>query len=164
VTRAAVLRNAAISAGIGQYAAIQSVAPSLGVELTPMNVHDASEIERAITEFSRTPNAGLIVTGSALVATHRDLVVTLAQRHRVPADKVVLSELSSRRRLGSARTAEHGTPSFRGGHRGGVLICSQPAHWSNARALNLFRERDKAQIRSSEQIIGLLHRSEDASP
>jgi putative ABC transport system substrate-binding protein len=85
VTRAAVLRNAAISAGIGQYAAIQSVAPSLGVELTPMNVRDASEIERAITEFSRTPNAGLIVTGSALVATHRDLVVSLAQRHRVPA-------------------------------------------------------------------------------
>jgi putative ABC transport system substrate-binding protein len=85
VTRAAVLRNAAISAGIGQYAAIQSVAPSLGVELTPMNVRDASEIERAITEFSRTPNAGPIVTGSALVAAHRDLVVSLAQRHRVPA-------------------------------------------------------------------------------
>jgi putative ABC transport system substrate-binding protein len=84
VTRAAVLRNAAISAGIGQ-AAMQSVAPSLGVELTPMNVRDASEIERAITGFSRTPNAGLIVTGSALVATHRDLVVTLAQRYRVPA-------------------------------------------------------------------------------
>ena len=50
-----------------------------------MNVRDASEIERAITEFSRAPNAGLIVTGSALVVTHRDLVVTLAQRHGVPA-------------------------------------------------------------------------------
>ena len=85
VTRAAVLRNPAISAGIGQFAAIQSVAPLLGVELTPMNVRDASEVERAITEFARSPNAGLIVTGSALAVTHRDLVVSLAQRHRVPA-------------------------------------------------------------------------------
>ena len=59
------LRNPAISAGIGQFAAIQTVAPSLGVELTPMNVHDASEIERAISVFARAPNGGLIVTGSA---------------------------------------------------------------------------------------------------
>jgi putative tryptophan/tyrosine transport system substrate-binding protein len=85
VTRAAVLRNAAISAGIGQYAAIQSVAPSLGVELTPMNVRDASEIERGITEFSRTPSTGLIVTGSALVAGYRDLVISLAERYKIPA-------------------------------------------------------------------------------
>jgi putative ABC transport system substrate-binding protein len=76
VTRAAILRNAAISAGIGQFAAIQSVAPLLGVELTPMNVRDASEIERSVTEFSRAPNAGLIVTGSALVAAHRELLIT----------------------------------------------------------------------------------------
>ena len=66
MTRAAVLRNPAISAGIGQLArSIQTVAPSLGVELTPMNVHDASEIERAISVFARAPNGGLIVTGSA---------------------------------------------------------------------------------------------------
>ena len=72
VTRAAVLRNAAISAGIGQFAAIQSVAPPLGVELTPMNVRDASEIERAIAAFARASNGALIVTGSALAAGHRD--------------------------------------------------------------------------------------------
>jgi putative ABC transport system substrate-binding protein len=85
VTRAAVLRNATVSAGIGQFAAIQSVAPSLRVELTPMNVRDASEIERSITEFSRAPNAGLIVTGSALVAAHRELLITMAAKHKVPA-------------------------------------------------------------------------------
>jgi putative tryptophan/tyrosine transport system substrate-binding protein len=85
LTRAAVLRNAAISAGIGQFAAIQSVAPPLGVELRPMNVRDASEIERSITEFSRAPNAGLIVTGSALVAAHRELLITLAAKHKIPA-------------------------------------------------------------------------------
>jgi putative tryptophan/tyrosine transport system substrate-binding protein len=85
VTRAAVLRNPAISAGIGQFAAIQSVAPLLGVELTPMNVRDASEIERSFTEFSRAPNAGLIVTGSALVAAHRELLITMAAKHKIPA-------------------------------------------------------------------------------
>jgi putative ABC transport system substrate-binding protein len=85
VTRAAVLRNAAISAGIGQFAAIQSVAPSLGVELTPMNVRDASEIERAIAAFARASNGALIVTGSALAAGHRDLLVTLTAQHKLPA-------------------------------------------------------------------------------
>jgi putative ABC transport system substrate-binding protein len=85
VTRVAVLRNAAISAGIGQFAAIQSAAPSLGVELTPMNVRDASEMERAISAFARTPNSGLIVTGSALVAAHRDLLVALTAEHKLPA-------------------------------------------------------------------------------
>jgi putative tryptophan/tyrosine transport system substrate-binding protein len=85
VTRVAVLRNPAISAGIGQFAAIQSVAPSLGVELTPMNVRDATEIERAISAFARTPDSGLIVTGSALVAAHRDLLVALTAEHKLPA-------------------------------------------------------------------------------
>jgi putative tryptophan/tyrosine transport system substrate-binding protein len=85
VTRVAVLRNAAISAGIGQFAAIQSVAPSLGVELTPMNVRDAAEIEHAVSTFARTPNGGLIVTGSALVASHRDLLVALTAEHKLPA-------------------------------------------------------------------------------
>ena len=66
VTRAAVLRDPAIAAGIGQFAAIQAVAPSLGVEVSPVNVRDAGEIERAVAAFARAPNGGLIVTASAL--------------------------------------------------------------------------------------------------
>ena len=85
VTRAAVLRDPAITAGIGQFAAIQSVAPSLGVELSPVNVRDAGEIERAITAFARASNGGLIVTASALAIVHRDLIITLAARHKLPA-------------------------------------------------------------------------------
>ena len=85
VTRAAVLRDPAIAAGIGQFGAIQAVAPSLGVEVSPVNVRDAGEIERAVTAFARAPNGGLIVTGSALAAIHRDLIITLAARHKLPA-------------------------------------------------------------------------------
>jgi putative ABC transport system substrate-binding protein len=84
-TRAAVLRDPAITAGIGQFAAIQTAAPSLGVELTPVNVRDAIEIERAIAAFSRYPNGGLLVTGSPLIAVQRDLIITLAARHKLPA-------------------------------------------------------------------------------
>ncbi len=64
---------------------IQSVAPSLGVEVNPINVRDAGEIERAVTAFARSPNGGLIVTGSALTAVYRDLIISLAARHRLPA-------------------------------------------------------------------------------
>ncbi len=85
VTRAAVLRDPAVASGIGQFGAVQSVAPSLGVELSPIDVRDAGEIERAITAFTREPNGGLIVTGSALATTHRDLIIALAARHRLPA-------------------------------------------------------------------------------
>jgi putative ABC transport system substrate-binding protein len=85
VTRAAVLRDPAITAGTGQFGAIQSVAPSLGVEVSPVNVRDAGEIERAVTAFARSSNGGLIVTGSALAVVHRDLIVTLAARHKLPA-------------------------------------------------------------------------------
>jgi putative ABC transport system substrate-binding protein len=85
VTRVAVIRDPAITGGIGQFAAIQSVAPSLGVEVSPVNVRDAGEIERAIAAFARAPNSGLIVTGSALAITHRDLIVMLAARHKLPA-------------------------------------------------------------------------------
>jgi ABC-type uncharacterized transport system substrate-binding protein len=85
VTRAAVLRDPAITAGIGQFAIIQAVAPSVGVEVSPVNVRDAAEIERAVTAFARTPNSGLIVTASALSAVHRDAIVTLAARHKLPA-------------------------------------------------------------------------------
>jgi putative tryptophan/tyrosine transport system substrate-binding protein len=85
VTRAAVIRDPAISAGTGQFGVIQSVAPSFGVEVSPVNVRDAGEIERAITAFARSPNGGLIVTGSALSFVHRDLIITLAARHKLPA-------------------------------------------------------------------------------
>jgi putative tryptophan/tyrosine transport system substrate-binding protein len=85
VTRAAVLRDPTIPQGIGQFGAIQAVAPSFGVELRPIDVHDAPEIERAVTTFARAPNSGLIVTGSALTAVHRDLIITLAARHKLPA-------------------------------------------------------------------------------
>ena len=85
VTRAAVLRDPAQTAGVGQFAVIQSVAPSVGVEVSPVNVRDAGEIERAVAAFARSPNGGLIVTASALAVRHRDLIVTLAARHKLPA-------------------------------------------------------------------------------
>jgi putative ABC transport system substrate-binding protein len=85
VTRVAVLRDPAIAAGAGQLGAIQSVAPSLGVELRPLGVRDAGEIERSVTAFARSSNGGLIVTGSTLALVHRDLITTLAARHRLPA-------------------------------------------------------------------------------
>jgi len=85
VTRAAILRDPAISAGIGQFGAIQAVAPSLGVEVSPLNVRDADEIERAIAGFARSTNTGLIITGSALAVVHRHLIITLAAKHRLPA-------------------------------------------------------------------------------
>jgi putative tryptophan/tyrosine transport system substrate-binding protein len=85
VTRAVVIRDPAITAGVGQFAAIQSVAPSFGVELKPVNVRDAGEVERAIVDFARSSNGGLIVTGSGLAIVHRDLIVTLAARHKLPA-------------------------------------------------------------------------------
>jgi ABC-type uncharacterized transport system substrate-binding protein len=85
IARAAVLRDPTIPQGIGQFGAMQAVAPSLGVELRPIDVRDASEIERAVTAFARSANGGLIVTGSALTALHRDLIITLAARHKLPA-------------------------------------------------------------------------------
>jgi putative tryptophan/tyrosine transport system substrate-binding protein len=85
VTRAGVLRDSTITAGIGQFAVIQSVAPSLGVEVLPISVQHAGEIERAVASFARFPNGGLIVTASALAVVHRDLIVTLAAKHRLPA-------------------------------------------------------------------------------
>ena len=85
VTRAAVLRDSTNPAGIGQFGAIQSVAPSFGIEVSPVNVHDASEIERDVTAFARGPNGGLIVLSNALAIVHRDLIITLAARHRLPA-------------------------------------------------------------------------------
>jgi ABC-type uncharacterized transport system substrate-binding protein len=85
VTRVAVLRDPAITAGIGLWGAIQSVSPSFGVELRPVDVRDANEMERALAAFAGSPNGGLILTGSAWAIIHRDLIIALAARHRLPA-------------------------------------------------------------------------------
>jgi putative ABC transport system substrate-binding protein len=85
VTRAAVIRDAAASLGIAQWGAIQAVASSLGVELSPVDPRDAGEIDHAVSAFARGANDGLIVTVSTLAAVHRDLIATLAARHRLPA-------------------------------------------------------------------------------
>jgi putative ABC transport system substrate-binding protein len=85
VRRVAVLRESAISAGPAQFSAIQIVAPSFDVALRPVDVSDAVQIERAITAFAGESNGGLIVTGSSVAAFHRELIVGLAARHRLPA-------------------------------------------------------------------------------
>ena len=85
VTRAAVLRDPAIASGIGQFATVQAAGPSLGVEVSPVDVRDAPEIEHAVTAFARSGNGGLIVTSSALASRYRDLIITLAARHKLPA-------------------------------------------------------------------------------
>ena len=84
VTRVAVLRDPTIPQGIGQFGAIQSVAPSLGLEVSPVNIRDAGEIEHDVAAFARVPNSGLIVTGSGLAISHRELIVTLAGRYKLP--------------------------------------------------------------------------------
>ncbi|HEY1365274.1 MAG TPA: ABC transporter substrate-binding protein [Xanthobacteraceae bacterium] len=85
VKKVAVIRDPAITAGIGQWSAIQAVAPALGIDLRPINVRDAAEIERDVADFARSANGGLILTGSALAVVHRDLIVSLAARHKLPA-------------------------------------------------------------------------------
>jgi putative tryptophan/tyrosine transport system substrate-binding protein len=85
LARVAVLRDSAIAAGPGQFGAMQAVAPSLGVELHPIDLHEPSEIERAIGAFAKGSNHGLIVTGSPSATIHRNLIITLAARHRLPS-------------------------------------------------------------------------------
>jgi putative tryptophan/tyrosine transport system substrate-binding protein len=85
VTRAAVLRDPSNITGIGQFAVIQSVARSVGVEVSPLNLHDVGETERAVTAFARSSNGGLIVAASALASVQRNLIIELAARHRLPA-------------------------------------------------------------------------------
>src|SRR5262249_26017856 len=85
VTRAAVLRDPAVASGIGQFGAVQIVAPAFGVQLTPVDVRDAGEIERAVTAFAKGANGGVIVTASALGTAHRKLIATVAARHKLPA-------------------------------------------------------------------------------
>jgi putative tryptophan/tyrosine transport system substrate-binding protein len=85
MTRVAVLRDPAIPEGIGQFAVIQSVAPSLRLEVSPVDIREAGEIERAVAEFARSANGGLIVTSSGLANVHRPLILKLAVQHRLPA-------------------------------------------------------------------------------
>ena len=85
VTRVAVLRDPAVPSGVGQFDVIQSVAPSVGVEVSAINVRDAGEIERAVAAFAGSSNGGLISTASALAAVHRELIIALATRHKLPA-------------------------------------------------------------------------------
>jgi putative tryptophan/tyrosine transport system substrate-binding protein len=84
VTRAGVIRDPALTSGPAQFAAIQSMAPSLGVEVSPINMRDISETERAVAAFARAASSGLVVTGSALVAVHRHRIIALAARHKLP--------------------------------------------------------------------------------
>jgi putative ABC transport system substrate-binding protein len=85
VTRVAVLRDPAITAGVGQFAVIQSVASSIGLDVRPVNLRDAGEIEGAVTALARSPNGGLVVTASALSLVHSALILALAAQHRLPA-------------------------------------------------------------------------------
>jgi putative ABC transport system substrate-binding protein len=85
VTRVAVLRDPAIGSSTSQFAVIQAMAPSLRVEVNPINMRDAGEIERAVTTFARAPSGGLILPGSGPATAHRDLIITLASRHKLPA-------------------------------------------------------------------------------
>jgi putative tryptophan/tyrosine transport system substrate-binding protein len=85
VTRAAVLRDPVTTAGVGQFAVIQSVASSIGLDVRPVNVRDAGEIERAVTATAGLPNAGLVVTASASSLVHSALIIALAERHKLPA-------------------------------------------------------------------------------
>ena len=85
MTRVAILRDPTVPEGIGQFTVIQSAAPTLKLEVTPVDIRSASEIERALTEFSRTANGGMILTSSALANVHRKLITTLAARQKLPA-------------------------------------------------------------------------------
>jgi len=84
-TRVAVLRDANLVSGTGQFAAIQAVAPSLKIDVVPVNMREAGDMERTIAAFARSPNGGLILTGSGLSILHRDLIIALAARYKLPA-------------------------------------------------------------------------------
>jgi putative ABC transport system substrate-binding protein len=85
VTRAAVLRDPNIASGIGQFATLRTVAPSFGFELSPVDVSDATELERAVTAFASRGHGGLIVTASPAASRHRHLIIALADKHKLPA-------------------------------------------------------------------------------
>ena len=85
VTRAAILRDPAISAGIGQFAVIQAVAPAIGIDVRPIDVREGAEIERGVSAFARVPNGGLVVTASPGTTTHRELIARVAARNKLPS-------------------------------------------------------------------------------
>jgi putative ABC transport system substrate-binding protein len=85
VKRAVVLRDSATTGGTGQFGAIQAVAPTIGIDVRPVDLHDAGEIERGVAAFAREPNGGIIVPSGALAGVHRDLIIKLAAQHRLPA-------------------------------------------------------------------------------
>ena len=84
VSRVAIIRDPATPQGIGQFSAVHAVAPSLGLDVTPINASEPTDVERAITAFAHTPNGGLIVTGSNFAITHRELIIKLANQHKLP--------------------------------------------------------------------------------
>jgi putative ABC transport system substrate-binding protein len=85
VTRVAVLRDAGLAAGIGQFVVIEAVAPTIGIDVSAINLRDARQIEQDIAKFASAPNGGLILTGSSLSLVHRDLIIALAAQHKMPA-------------------------------------------------------------------------------
>ena len=85
VTRAAVLRDPDIAAGIGQFAVIQSMAPSVGIDVSPIDLREPAQIERAIARYAQSSNGGMIVTASAIAAVHLDLIIAAAARYKLPA-------------------------------------------------------------------------------
>jgi len=85
VTRAAVLRDPGISAGIGQFVVIQAAAPAIGIDVRPINVREAAEIERGVTAFARVANGGLLVTASPWTTVHRELIARLAATNKLPS-------------------------------------------------------------------------------
>ena len=87
MTQVAVLRDPAVTAGIGQFAVIESLAPSLGIDVTAINVHDAGEIKRDVASFASSGNGGLILTASALAVVHRELIIALTAQYKTAADK-----------------------------------------------------------------------------
>ena len=89
MTRAAILRDPATSAGIGQFAVIQSVASSVRIEVSPVSIREPTEIEQAIATFASSPNGGMVLTASALSSVHHNLIISLAARYKLPAVYVV---------------------------------------------------------------------------
>jgi putative ABC transport system substrate-binding protein len=85
VTRAAIIRDTANPAGVAVFGIIQAMAPSLGMEVIPINIRDADEIERSVAAFARVPNGGLVLTPSGPTLLHRNLIITLAARYKLPA-------------------------------------------------------------------------------
>jgi putative ABC transport system substrate-binding protein len=113
ITRAAVIRDPTDPAGTGQFGAIQSVAPSLGVELRPVNVRDASQIERGIIAFARGTSDGLIVTGSTLASFYRDLIITLAAlRRKARQPRSSASSITRSTLLSPIRRSKHDSSSL----------------------------------------------------